>query len=140
MLPNAIAQRYKAVQVKTCSPGEILVLLFEGAVRFLREAAAAMRSGDRARAGERIGRAHAVLAELCAGLRPAEAPELCANLQAVYFFCMAYIVEANIKQEPERLDSVAQILAPLRDAFTQAVRATETPVAPAPREHAASDA
>jgi len=130
MIPNMIAQRYRAVQVKTCAPGEIVVLLFEGAIRYLGESATAMRAGDRARAGERLNRAHAIVSELCSGLRPVHAPELCANLQSLYFFCMTQIVEANIHQDPERLDAVARILDPLRDAFTQVVRKNDANPAP----------
>jgi len=132
MIPSSIANRYKAVQVKTCSPGEIVVLLYQGVLRFLGEAAAAMRAGDRARAGDRIDRAHAILGELATTLRREEAPALCDELQAIYFFCMGHIVEANLHQDPARLDAAVRVLSPLSEAFTQAVRATETTAAPAP--------
>lgn len=125
MIPSSIAKRYKAVQVKTCSPGEIVVLLYQGVLRFLGEAAVAMRAGDRARAGDRIDRAHAILSELATTLRREAAPELCDELQGIYFFCMGHIVEANLHQDPTRLDAAAHVLTPLSEAFTQAVRATE---------------
>lgn len=131
MLAGTAIAKYKSVQVTTCSPGELLVMLYNGLFRFLGEAAAAIRLGDRATAGERIGRSHDILAELAAGLNPVHAPELCDNLQAIYFFCMTRIVEANLHQDADRIEDVVRILTPLREAWTLAVRGQPAPVAAA---------
>jgi flagellar protein FliS len=124
MVPSLVAQRYKGVQVKTSSPGELLLLTYEGLFRYLREAAAAMRAGQRARAGEQTSRAHAILEHLCTCLKPSEAPALCENLMALYCFCMREVVQANIAQDPDRIDTILRILTPLRDAWVQAVKMT----------------
>jgi flagellar protein FliS len=116
----AALARYKSVQITTSSPGAILVMLFEGLLRFLGEAATAMRAGDRGRAGEVISRAHAILDELAATLDPGPAPELVDNLRGIYSFCMTRIVEANAKQDPRMLDDAARILQPISDAFRAA--------------------
>lgn len=126
MIPTMAAQRYKTVQVQTCSPGDLLVLLYQGLHRFLTEAATAMRAGERGRAGERIDKAYGILCELLTGLRREEAPELCDRLQGLYVFCMGHLVEANIQQDAAKIDEVAKILTPVREAFTQAVRMTES--------------
>jgi flagellar protein FliS len=130
MIQISVGNRYKSVQVNTCSPGGLLVLLFQGLVRFLTEAAVAMRAGDRARAGERLDRAHGILGELLAGLRRDEAPELCDRLQGIYVFCMEHLVQANLKQDPAAIDAVVRIVVPIRDAFGDAVRAAETTTSP----------
>ena len=57
-----VLSRYGAVQVTTSTPGQILVMLYDGLFRFLGEARAALVAKERARAGERIGRAHARMA------------------------------------------------------------------------------
>src|SRR5580765_6988949 len=93
------AARYKATQVATCSPGDLLLLLMDGAIRFAAEADQALERGDRARAGDRIGRCHAILAELSAGLDPTDTTGLCANLAALYAFCMARLREAKLAQD-----------------------------------------
>lgn len=122
-MPRAAAM-YKSVQVQTCSPAELVLLLFDGAIRFAREASAAMESGDRARAGERIGRCHAVLEELAAGLDPSHAPELCENLSAVYGFCMRQLVRANLEQTPALLGEVVEALRPMRDGWAEVLGKT----------------
>src|SRR3954467_10603784 len=92
------AARYKATQVVSCTPGDLLLLLMDGAIRFAAEADQAMERGDRARAGDRIGRCHAIVAELSAGLDPTDTTGLCADLTALYAFCIARLLEANLAQ------------------------------------------
>jgi flagellar protein FliS len=122
-MSNAAAiQRYKSVQVKTSSPGDLLVMLFDGLFRFIEEARDAMIVNDRARAGDRINRAHAIVNELAATLNKEVAPELCENLEALYFFSSSKLVEANLYQDPERLNQVMRILGPIREGFTTVVR------------------
>ena len=116
MNPNALS-RYRSVQINTSSPGALLMMLFDGLLRFLGEAATAMRGGDRSRAGERISRAHAILDELNATLKPEAAPELCDRLRSIYMFCMSHLVQANVQQSPEMIDEVSRVLKPIRDAF-----------------------
>ena len=118
----AAAARYKNVQVATCSPAQLVVLLYDGALRFTREAMVAMEARDRARAGERIGKAHAVLEELAATLDASQAPELCDNLGGLYAFCMQRLLVANLEQRTAVLDEVVEVLQPLRDAFAQIAR------------------
>jgi flagellar protein FliS len=62
------------------------------------------------------------LALLHSGLKPSIAPELCANLEALYVFSMHHIVQANIEQKPEKLADVMRVLTPLREAWTTVVR------------------
>jgi flagellar secretion chaperone FliS len=118
---QAALARYGAVKVTTASPGQILLMLYDGLLRFLREAQGAMTANDRKRAGERVSRAHAILAELLGSLDPTHAPELCQRLQGVYSFCMQHVVRANLEQNPAKLGEVLAILSPLRDAWVRAV-------------------
>lgn len=117
---SAAAARYRGVQVATCTPRQLLVLLFDGAIRFIYDAEVAMGVRDRARAGERIGKAHAILAELASTLDRRHAPELSDNLLGIYSFGMGHLLEANLNQDPKLLAEVVASLTPLRDAFAAA--------------------
>jgi flagellar secretion chaperone FliS len=121
MLNRSAINRYKAVKVKTASPGQVLVMLYDGLLRFLAEGRDAMKAGNPGRAGEKIDRAFAIVSELLSTLRPEVAPELCEQLQGVYMFCMDQISQANIKQEPKLLDDCIQVLEPIRDGYRQVV-------------------
>ena len=118
---QAALARYGAVKVTTANPGQILLMLYDGLLRFLRDAQAAMTAKDRKRAGERISRSHAILAELLGSLDVAQAPVLCQHLQGLYSFCMRHIVRANLEQDPDKLGEVIVLLSPLRDAWMTAV-------------------
>ena len=98
---NSGVQRYKSVQVKTSTPGELLMMLYDGCFRFLNEAVAAIEAKDRPRAGERLDRAYAIISEFTTSLKHEVYPDLCKNLEGVYSFCMSHVVQANIHQDAE---------------------------------------
>jgi flagellar protein FliS len=118
---QAALARYGAVKVTTSTPGQLLVMLYDGLLRFLREARAAMVAKDRARAGERINRAQAIIRHLLGTLDFPQSPQLCERLQSLYLFCNAHLLRANIEQDAEKIGEVAAIVVPLRDAWVQAV-------------------
>lgn len=115
-------RRYQQVQVKTSTPGELLVMLFDGLLKFLDEARRAMELGDRPRSCERINRSHAIISELLSTLDRRHAPELCDNLESLYAFCLGHLLEANIEQSPIKIAEVSRILSPLAEAFRTAAR------------------
>ncbi|MFO0670910.1 MAG: flagellar export chaperone FliS [Polyangiaceae bacterium] len=118
----AAVAKYKQVQVSTSGPGDVLLLLYQGFFRFTTEAKGALGAGNLALAGEKISRAHAILEELCAGLNYEVAPELCANLEALYGFAMRRLVEANVTRDAALLDDATQALLPLYEAWKTAVK------------------
>lgn len=118
---QAAIARYGAVKVTTANPGQILVMLYDGLLRFLREAQAAFVAKERARAGERISRSLAILENLLTTLDPTHAPELCERLQALYIFSIQRLVRANVEQNPEMVGEIIRVLTPLRDAWSTAV-------------------
>jgi flagellar protein FliS len=113
--------RYGAVKVTTCSPGQLLIMLYDALFRFLREATDAMTAKDHAKAGERMGRSLAILDQLLRGLDRSVLPSLCDKLEPLYMFCMSHITQASSNQEPARLAEVIRILTPLREAWGVAV-------------------
>ncbi|MBS2020690.1 MAG: flagellar export chaperone FliS [Deltaproteobacteria bacterium] len=113
------AARYKNTQVKTCSPAELVLMLFDGVIRFTTEAEQAMSAGDRARTGERIDRALAILEELTATLDPSHGAELCANLASVYDFCAHKLLQGNLERNPQYLREAITAIRPIREGWAQ---------------------
>ncbi len=118
---QAALARYGAIKVTTANPGQILLMLYDGLLRFLREARMGIQAKDRKRACERISRSHAILVQLLGSLDATHAPALCQHLQAVYMFCMQHLLRANIEQSEEKIGEVINVLSPLRDAWMTAV-------------------
>ncbi len=113
--------RYQQVRASTSSPGELLIALYDGLFRFLRGARAHLERGERARAAELLSKAYAVVSELYIALDHSAAPELCANLEGLYGFCMDRIMDANHRGSRESIDEVLRVLEPLREAWKLAV-------------------
>jgi len=120
MLPKELA-RYGVVKVTTCSPGQLVVMLYDALFRLLRDGAVAIEEKDRTTSTERINRSLAILEQLLLGLREKALPSLYEKLVPLYRFCMSHIIAANLHQDPAKLLDVVRILAPLRDAWAHAV-------------------
>jgi flagellar protein FliS len=116
MNPYARPQAYREASVMTASPEQLVVMLYDGAGRFLRQAQSAMDEGAVLHAGDRLSRGEAIIDELLATL-DMDAGEIAERLQAIYVFCKTRLIEARIDRDPERIGQVCRLLAELRDAW-----------------------
>jgi flagellar secretion chaperone FliS len=118
MNPYARPQAYREASVMTASPEQLVVMLYDGAVRFLRQAEGAMLDGTWMAASEKLSRAEAIIDELLATL-DMDAGEIAERLQAIYVFCKTRLIEARLERDPGRVDQIGRLLAGLRDAWSQ---------------------
>jgi flagellar protein FliS len=118
--PYATAQQaYRDSSVLTAPPERLVVMLYDGAHRFLFQAAHAMRSGDVSQMNNRMQRAEAIIAELRGTLNHEQGGEIAGRLESIYAFCQRHLLEARLKRDPERIEQVMKLLAELRDAWNQ---------------------
>jgi flagellar protein FliS len=125
---NPYAQRYTQVQTETTSPGQVLLLLYEGAVRFLgqaREHLEARRIGPGKTA---LSKAMAIVAELQNTLDPQAGWEGAEGLHHLYGHMLLELTEANLKGELNRIDAVRGLMTGLYDAWREAIESQ--PAAP----------
>lgn len=120
MLQTAAA-RYERVKITTTSKGELLLALYEGLFRFLRGSQICFERGEAARGRELSSKAHAIISELQIALDPKAAPELCAQLSAVYGFCLDRLLEGSSRAEVQPIQDVIRALTPLLEAWQKAV-------------------
>jgi flagellar protein FliS len=119
MTPYATAQQaYRDSAILTAPPERLVVMLYDGANRFLIQAATAMRAGDLTQANDRLRRAEAILQELRATL-DMSAGEVAVNLESIYSFCQRLLLQARLKQDASKIEHVAKLLRELRDAWDQ---------------------
>jgi flagellar protein FliS len=111
--------RYQSSRVETASPIQIVVALYDGAIRFLRVAEEAMGRKDHAAKGHALQRAHAVVTELTATLDHAAAPELCAQLEQLYLFVLERIGTSNLRADPSLAAEARRVLEQLRGAWAE---------------------
>jgi flagellar protein FliS len=118
MHPYASPQAYRESSVLTASPAQLVVMLYDGAGRFLRQAEAALGEGAVAHAHERLGRADAILDELLLTLNK-EAGQIAERLEGIYVFCKRLLVEARVERDARKVVQARTLLAELRDAWSQ---------------------
>ncbi len=118
---ESAAQRYNQVRMTTSSPGELLLALYDGLFRFLNGAKICVERKEMARGRELLSKSYAIISELYIALDHSMSPELCANLEALYGFCMDRVQLASRKALVEPIDEVIRVLTPLREAWQVAV-------------------
>ena len=109
---------YQQQSIMTAPPERLVVMLYDGAIRFFFQAAAALREGARTTAFERLERGEAIVDHLLATLDMG-AGEIAERLQGIYVFCKRLLLEARLERDAEKVDLVRGYLSELREAWAQ---------------------
>ena len=123
MNPYASPQAYRQNSVMTASPGQLVVMLYDGMARFLKQAEIAAEEGAWGQATSRMTKADAILDELLVTLDLEAGGEVAARLQGIYVFCKRLLIESRIERSPDPLRQAARLLAELREAWAEAAAA-----------------
>ena len=110
--PNA----YRESAVLTATPEQLVVMLYDGANRFLTQSAIAMRESRPALAGEKLRRAEAIIDELLATL-DMSVGQIAEQLQALYLFFKEHLSAARLEQSAPKVEEVARLMRELRSAW-----------------------
>ena len=122
---NKAAQAYFQTKVGTTDQGQLLLMLYDGALTFIQQARAKMIANDYAGKGILISKVIDIINELSASLNMDKGGSLAVNLNNLYLLCTARLLRANLKMDLESLDSVESILTGLRGAYAQIIETPE---------------
>jgi flagellar secretion chaperone FliS len=111
---------YKRTDLESASKPDILDRLFDRLATDLRGGQAAIANKDVAQRAQLLDHAGRILTELIAALDHGSAPDLCANLAALYHFCLSCIARASVDQSAAPLGQALGVVATLRSAFAEA--------------------
>ena len=114
--PNS-PHSYRASSVLTASPGQLIVMLYDGARRFLSQATVAMGAGDIPAAHNKLTRAENIIRHLRNTLDMEQGGQIAERLQAIYTFSLSHLREARFEQNPRKLDEVNEMLGKLRESW-----------------------
>jgi flagellar protein FliS len=118
MNPYASPQAYRANAVLTATPEQLVVMLYDGAVRFLRQAEIAMGEGAWVHGFEKLSRGEAIIDELLATLNM-DTGEIAERLQAIYVFCKKTLIEARLQRDAQKVGHVVALFSDLREAWAK---------------------
>ncbi len=114
-------QKYKTTAVQSASREKILLMLYEGAIKFTKLAIQACEQKKIADRGMNIGRAYDIIMELNNTLDHKVGGEISKNLESLYIFILEQYTKANISGNPEPLKSNLKMLETLYQGWIQAV-------------------
>ena len=119
MLARA-AQAYRRVDLESAPKTRILERLFDRCLLDIAAARAAIAVRDIPAKAAALDHAHQIVGQLKAALAVDAAPELCANLAALYDFVIVQLTQANATLTTPPLDQATRVMTELGEAFRQA--------------------
>ena len=118
MLPNPY-QQYRATKVQTAGSVDLVVMLYQGAVRFIRLGIEAIERNDGEATHKNLVRAQDIVVELLGSLNREAGGQIAEQLASVYDYCFRRLVTANVKKDPEPAREVVRILRDLGSAWQE---------------------
>lgn len=106
---NGIAA-YQENAILTQSRGRLVVLLYDGAINFLRQALTELEAKRYTEKGQFINKALDIIVELNVTLDLEKGGEVARNLRALYNFMIRHLEEANLQKDPEKIRDVIKCL------------------------------
>ncbi|HOD16575.1 MAG TPA: flagellar export chaperone FliS [Spirochaetota bacterium] len=116
---------YKKTQITTANQGKLIVMLYDGAIKFLNIAIDNMDPKTYDVVNNNIIKAQDIITELLLSLNMKEGGEISQNLFNLYLYFKKALLEANIKKDAEMVRSVLKLIKDLRDAWDK-ISANET--------------
>ncbi len=113
--------QYHNNQIATASREQILLLLYDGAIRFCKQAKKAIEENDAPSKGRFIGKAMAIITEFSNTLDHEIGGEIAANLDGLYTFMLKELTTANITNDPKPIDTTCTMLCELRATWAEAI-------------------
>ena len=120
---------YLKSAVMTATPEKLQLMLYDGAIRFGRQAREALAARNFEMSCEKLLRAQQIVTALEDGLRPEVNAELCRQMAELYHFVYARLVEANTRHDVALLDEALQILEHQRETWRLLIEKSRETVA-----------
>lgn len=113
---NGIAA-YQDSAVTTQSKGRLIVLLYDGAIKFMKLAIKELQANNHEAKGKYISKARDIINELNAVLDMNAGGEIASNLRRLYCYMDNRLSEANIKRDPAMIQEVIELMEQLNNSW-----------------------
>jgi flagellar secretion chaperone FliS len=122
---------YQSVQVTTTDRGRLLLMMYEGAIKFLRQSKAGLEANDIPKFCRFLCKAQAIIAELMNTLDFEKGGQIARDLDRLYDFMLFYLTEANLYRDGKRIAKVIGLIDTIYSAYKEIIegekKATENP-------------
>jgi flagellar protein FliS len=114
---------YRQISAHTASPGQLVLMLYDGALRFLEKSLIGFEMDDPIEFNQTINnnllRAQSIISELNCTLNLEHGGELARTLQRLYGYMDDRLMESNLAKKPEGIRDTIRRLTILRDAWQE---------------------
>jgi len=117
-LPLTELRQYTNHSAQTATPGQLVVMLYDGFLRFCAQGKAAFGRDDVGAAGARLTRAQDIVTELRVTLDMTQG-QIAANLASVYEYVGERLTAARLSKDVAEIDEAVRCMADLRSAWVQ---------------------
>ncbi|WP_374017802.1 flagellar export chaperone FliS [Paenibacillus thiaminolyticus] len=116
---NSIAgyQAYQKNKYETASPHRLILMLYSGAIKYLKQTNSALEAEDYSSAHEYNLKVQDILFELISSLNEREGGEMASNLKQLYLYMIDQLVQSNINKSVEPLGEIYGMLESIKDAW-----------------------
>jgi len=128
---NQYVGTYENVNLKTADRERILLLMYEGAIRFAQQARGHIQEGNKAAKAERLQRVTAILDALDQHLDLERGGEVAEHLSKLYEYLTRQTTKANLTEDLNLLDEVIRLLSTLHQGWAGAVGTLRESAGPA---------
>lgn len=113
------AQAYRQNAVMGASPVQLVVMMYDGALRFMEEGKRAMAAKDLDTQNTKLQRAQKIVVELMSTLNIQQGGDIARNLLGLYTFVVNELVEGNINDDPSRIENAMKTMSELREGWAR---------------------
>ncbi|MFI4916760.1 MAG: flagellar export chaperone FliS [Phycisphaerales bacterium JB060] len=131
-MPPETAMSYLRAQVMSASPAELRLLLLDGAIRFGYQGKQGLIDKNYEQSYEGISQCRAIITELAVGVNRKADPELCDRVTSLFMFMFGELTQASMDKDPDRLQSVLELLEFERETWKLAMDRVKKDKADAP--------
>lgn len=110
-------ETYQNTAVTTQSKGRLIVMLYDGAIKFTKLAIQAMENKDYETKGKYISKTQDIIWELNSVLNMEAGGEIAQNLRNLYLYMNRRLNEANINLDPDICREVISLLEELNKSW-----------------------
>lgn len=115
-------EKYRQSSVQTSSPGQLLIMLFDGAIRFVRSGIEGIESSDLTKASLNLGKAQTIISELSSTLD--RSYDISKNLSALYEYINHLLIQANVSKNKGPAVEALGYLKDLKETWVEANKLT----------------
>lgn len=108
---------YRQTEVRSRTPLELVVMLYDGAIKFMLSAQEAIRRHDIAARRTALSKALAIISELQSTLNMDQGGEIAVTLDELYRWSSVRLLDATVQNDEAPIEEVLQVFRTLRDGW-----------------------